>query len=103
MIIKDFNKAKVSLQPPYLLSMQKEVEKRSLNQEMVFKEMAILFPELTPVSIANHAYFVGSDSSKMVTVLLYQNKNELDSTSASKLNAWLKQKLQKEHVDLIRK
>ncbi|OYY09250.1 MAG: hypothetical protein B7Y66_09040, partial [Sphingobacteriia bacterium 35-36-14] len=87
----------------YLLSMQKEVDKRSLNQEMVFKEMAILFPELTPVSMANHEYFAGSDSSKMVTVLLFQNKNELDTTSAAKLHAWLKQKLQKEHVELIRK
>ncbi|MBT9484915.1 DUF389 domain-containing protein [Sediminibacterium sp.] len=87
----------------YLLSMQKELDKRALDQEYIFKEMAILFPELTPVSMANHEYFAGSDSSKMVTVLLYQNKNELDTTSATKLNAWLKQKLQKEHVELIRK
>lgn len=87
----------------YLLSLQKELDKRSLDQEYIFKEMAILFPELTPVSMANHEYFAGSDSSKMVTVLLYQNKNELDTTSAAKLHAWLKQKLQKEYVDLIRK
>lgn len=87
----------------YMLSVQKELEKRSLNQELVFKEMAILFPEIVPVSMGNHDYYLGTDSSKQVTVLLYQNKNILDTTNAAKLTAWLQQKLQKQHIELIRK
>jgi uncharacterized hydrophobic protein (TIGR00271 family) len=87
----------------YMLSVQKELEKRSLNQEMVFKEMAILFPEIVPVSMGNHDYYLGTDSSKQVTVLLYQNNSSLDTTNAAKLTAWLQQKLQKQHIELIRK
>jgi uncharacterized hydrophobic protein (TIGR00271 family) len=87
----------------YILSVQKELEKRTLNQEFVFKEMAILFPEIVPVSMGNHEYYLGTDSSKQVTVLLYQNKNGLDSANASKLQAWLQEKLQRQHVELIRK
>ncbi len=87
----------------YMLSVQKELDKRSLNQEGVFKEMAILFPEISPISMANHDYYLGTDSSKQVTVLLYQTKNGLDSLKASKLHAWLQQKLQKEQIELIRK
>lgn len=87
----------------YILSVQKELEKQSLNQEQVFKELAILFPEIVPVSMGNHEYYLGTDSSKQVTVLLYQHKNGLDSTNASKLQAWLQEKLQREHIELIRK
>jgi uncharacterized hydrophobic protein (TIGR00271 family) len=87
----------------YLLSLQKELQNRSQNQEMVFKEMTILFPEITPISIGNHEYYTGTDSSKQVAVFLYQNSKQLDSASTAKLQAWLKVKLQKEHVDLIRK
>ncbi|MFY8024808.1 MAG: DUF389 domain-containing protein [Sediminibacterium sp.] len=87
----------------YILSVQKELEKQSLNQEQVFKELVILFPEIVPVSMGNHEYYLGTDSSKQVTVLLYQHKNGLDSTNASKLQAWLQEKLQREHIELIRK
>lgn len=87
----------------YILSVQKELEKQSLNQEQVFKELAILFPDIVPVSMGNHEYYLGTDSSKQVTVLLYQHKNGLDSTNASKLQAWLQEKLQREHIELIRK
>ncbi|MDP3394001.1 DUF389 domain-containing protein [Sediminibacterium sp.] len=87
----------------YMLSVQKELEKRSLNQEMVFKEMAILFPEIVPVSMGNHDYYLGTDSSKQVTVLLYQNNSSLDTSNSAKLTAWLQQKLQKQHIELIRK
>ncbi len=87
----------------YMLSVQKELEKRSLNQEMVFKEMAILFPEILPISLGNHEYYLGTDSSRQVTVLLYQNRLNLDSANAAKLQGWLQQKLQKEYVDLVRK
>jgi len=85
----------------FLISVQKEMKKYSLDQATIFKEMDILFPEIKPVSIANHEYFAGSDSSKMVTVLLYQKESRIDSTSNNKLSAWLKQKLQKEHIALI--
>ena len=87
----------------YLLSVQKEIEKKSLNQEMIFKEIAILFPEIVPVSMGNHDYYLGTDSSKQVTVLLYQNKIGLDSAKTSKLHTWLQQKLQTTHIELIRK
>lgn len=87
----------------YILSVQKELEKQSLNQEQVFKELVILFPEIVPVSMGNHEYYLGTDSSKQVTVLLYQHKNGLDSTNASKLQAWLQEKLQRAHIELIRK
>lgn len=70
---------------------------------MVFKEMAILFPEILPISLGNHEYYLGTDSSRQVTVLLYQNRLNLDSANAAKLQGWLQQKLQKEYVDLIRK
>lgn len=87
----------------YILSVQKELEKQSLNQEQIFKELAILFPDIVPVSMGNHDYYLGTDSSKQVTVLLYQHTNGLDSTSASILQAWLAQKLQSAHIELIRK
>ena len=87
----------------YILSVQKELEKQSLNQEQVFKELAILFPDIVPVSMGNHEYYMGTDSSKQVTVLLYQHTNGLDSANASKLQAWLQQKLQRANIELIRK
>ena len=87
----------------YILSVQKDLEKQSLNQEQVFKELAILFPDIVPVSMGNHEYYMGTDSSKQVTVLLYQHTNGLDSANASKLQAWLQQKLQRANIELIRK
>jgi 23S rRNA (adenine2030-N6)-methyltransferase len=63
--------------------------------------MAILFPEILPISLGNHEYYLGTDSSRQVTVLLYQNRLNLDSANAAKLQGWLQQKLQKEYVDLV--
>lgn len=84
-----------------LMQIQKEANKEVNQQASVFKEMAILFPTISPISMANHQYFAGTDSTQQVLVLLIKQHGVVDSTETNQLKNWLKLKTQKDRIDII--
>lgn len=84
-----------------LMRLQKELDQRDHQQETIFKELAILFPAIVPISMADHQYYAGTDSSQKVLVVLIKQNVPVDSTVANQLKNWLKFKTQQNQVDII--
>jgi uncharacterized hydrophobic protein (TIGR00271 family) len=77
--------------------LQKKITDFQANNTKVSKEALILFPEIKPIAITQY-----TSKDKTIPVLLYKSKNELKLDSKKKLVIWLKQRLEKDSVEVYR-
>ncbi|MDR6846233.1 DUF389 domain-containing protein [Flavobacterium granuli] len=78
-------------------NLQKTISNYQANNTKVSNEVAILFPEIRPIAITQYA-----SKNKTIPVLLYKSKTELKLDSKRKLMSWLKQRLEKDSVEVYR-
>jgi uncharacterized hydrophobic protein (TIGR00271 family) len=78
-------------------NLQKKISYYQANNTRVSKEAVILFPEINPIAITQ---YVSNDQT--IPVLLYKSKAELKLDSKKKLIIWLKQRLEKDSVEVYR-
>lgn len=77
--------------------LQKKISNFQTNNLNVSREVAILFPEVKPIAVTQYA-----SKDKTIPVLLYKSKTELNLNSKIKLMRWLKQRLEKDSVEVYR-
>jgi uncharacterized hydrophobic protein (TIGR00271 family) len=80
-----------------ILNLQKKISDYQANNSKVSKEAEILFPEINPIAITQY-----TSKEKAIPVLLYKSKTELNLDSKRKLIIWLKQRLEKDSVEVYR-
>lgn len=78
-------------------ALQKKITDFQANSTKVSKEAEILFPEINPIAITQY-----TSKEKTIPVLLYKSKVELNLDSKRKLMVWLKQRLEKDSVEVYR-
>lgn len=78
-------------------SLQKKISNYQANNTKLSKEVVILFPEINPIAITQYA-----SKDKTIPVLLYKSNTELNLDSKRKLIIWLKQRLEKDSVEVYR-
>jgi uncharacterized hydrophobic protein (TIGR00271 family) len=78
-------------------NLQKKISYYQANNTRVSKEAVILFPEINPIAITQ---YVSNDQT--IPVLLYKSKVELKLDAKKKLIIWLKQRLEKDSVEVYR-
>jgi uncharacterized hydrophobic protein (TIGR00271 family) len=78
-------------------NLQKKISNYQANNKKVSNEVSILFPEIKPIAITQYA-----SKNKTIPVLLYKSKTELKLDSKKKLTRWLKQRLEKDSVEVYR-
>jgi uncharacterized membrane protein len=78
-------------------SLQKKISNYQANNTKVSREIVILFPEISPIAITQYA-----SKDKTIPVLLYKSKADLNLDSKRKLIIWLKQRLEKDSVEVYR-
>jgi uncharacterized hydrophobic protein (TIGR00271 family) len=77
--------------------LQKKISNFQSNNIRVSREVTILFPEVKPIAVTQYA-----SNNKTIPVLLYKSKTELNLNSKIKLILWLKQRLEKDSVEIYR-
>jgi len=77
--------------------LQKKISNFKANNTKVSQEVSILFPEIKPIAITQYA-----NKDKTIPVLLYKSEKEINSSSKNKLTIWLKQRLEKDSVEVYR-
>ena len=80
-----------------ITALQKKITDFEANNTKVSKEAVILFPEINPIAITQ---YVSNDQT--IPVLLYRSKTELKLDSKKRLMSWLKQRLEKDSVEVYR-
>jgi uncharacterized hydrophobic protein (TIGR00271 family) len=82
--------------------LKKRLVESHFNNSQILKESKILFPEINSVSIANHPFNEYTNESLIIPVVLYQSENSLKEETSTKLKLWLKQRLQKDTIIVLR-
>ena len=82
-------------------NLHNELNKYKLDNTETIKEITILFPELKNVSIGRHITNANTDSSKIITVFLYQTDRKTKYIDTEKLKKWLSQKLKTTDIETV--
>lgn len=83
-------------------NLQNELGEYKFDNSDIQKELKILFPELKNVSLGKHLLNQNTDSTKIITVVLYQIDNKKENVDTEKIKNWLNQKLKTTNVKLIK-
>ncbi len=75
--------------------LQKKIIDDQLNNTKISKEIKIIFPEIDPITVTQYA-----NKDKIIPVLLYKTNSNLTLQTKSKLVTWLKQRLEKDTVEV---
>ena len=95
-----FNKSTISQKDLTILNLKKQLAANQYNNKELLAEMKILFPNIENISISNHTFNENTDSLKIVPVLVYKSKSQLESAEKNKLMQWLKQRLDKKRLEI---
>lgn len=97
------NQDKILTEKDILINnLQKELEEYKIDNTETLKEIAILFPELKNVTMGKQIINQNTDSSKLITVILYQSDSSDNKTDTEKIKRWLNQKLQETEIKLVK-
>jgi uncharacterized hydrophobic protein (TIGR00271 family) len=77
--------------------LQKKILDYQDNNTKIGKEVKILFPEITPIAVSQY-----TSKEKTIPVLLYKSDANLSTETKSKLMIWLKQRLEKDTVEVYK-
>ncbi|MFC4816804.1 DUF389 domain-containing protein [Flavobacterium sp. GCM10023249] len=83
-------------------TLQNELSEYKIDNTETVKEIAILFPELKEVSIGKHITNQNTDSTKTMTVLLYQTDKTKQEIDVNKIDRWLQLKFNTTNVKIVR-
>lgn len=82
-------------------TLQNELSEYKIDNTETIKEISILFPELKDVSIGRHIINPNTDSTKTMTVLLYQTDDTNKEFDKNKIDQWLKQKFKTSEIKIV--
>ncbi|WP_129021915.1 DUF389 domain-containing protein [Edaphocola flava] len=101
-ILNEINKQEnqISQKDIAINELKNELDKYKLNDPALTRELNILFPEITDISIGNIEQHPNTDSVTIQGVMLYKTDKPIDEV---KLNNWLKERLKAANFLLIRK
>jgi uncharacterized hydrophobic protein (TIGR00271 family) len=81
--------------------LQDSLNEYTTDSEETLKEIAILFPELKKVSFGKHPININTDSSKLMTVVLYQVDKKI-KPDTEKIEKWLGEKFHTADIVLVK-
>jgi uncharacterized hydrophobic protein (TIGR00271 family) len=101
-ILNEINKQEnqISQKDIAINELKNELDKYKLNDPALTRELNILFPEITDISIGNIEQHPNTDSVTIQGVMLYKTDKPIDEV---KLNNWLKERLKAANFLHIRK
>ncbi|HEY8397577.1 MAG TPA: DUF389 domain-containing protein [Flavihumibacter sp.] len=102
-ILKEINKqtAALSEKDVTINKLRTELDKFSVQDPGVVRELNVLFPDLKNVVLGKVALNAGTDSSKVQWLLLYQMDSRAKQTDMPKLKTWLSERLKDKNIMIL--
>lgn len=102
-ILNEINKQNtaVSEKDVTINNLRQELEKYTVNEPGVVKELNVLFPELKDVSLGKIERYAGTDSTKVEWLVLYHLEKEAKETDRTKIINWLNERLKVQNILLL--
>lgn len=93
-------KAKENEKDLMIMTLQNKIKANSFNNQKLREEVAILFPEITNISVANHIFNENTDSTTTRTVAIYRSAQRISPNKETILEQWLAKRINKKTVEL---
>lgn len=102
-ILNEINKQNtaVSEKDVTINNLRQELEKYTVNEPGVVKELNVLFPELKDVSLGKIERYAGTDSTKVEWLVLYHLEKGAKQTDKAKIKSWLNERLKVQNILLL--
>lgn len=102
-ILNEINKQNtaVSEKDVTINKLRQELEKYTVNEPGVVKELNVLFPELKDVSLGKIERYAGTDSTKVEWLVLYHLEKGAKETDKTKIKNWLNERLKVQNILLL--
>ena len=81
-------------------NLRNQLSQYNFNANQINNEAKILFPAVTSLKIGNYTIENETGKSKVIPVILFQSKKNLDESTQIKMKLWLKQRLAKDSVEV---
>lgn len=95
------NKDVVDKKDIIINTLRQQLAEYQFNNEQITKESKVLFPFISSLTIGNYSY-KSTETTKIIPIVLYQSKKELDHEMTNKLKSWLKIRLDKDSVEVYK-
>lgn len=86
----------------YITQLESQIKNNSFDDIQLLEEVKAIFSSIRSLSIANHAYISASDSSKIITVVIYASSKPLSNEDSKKMNNWLKKRLNVPSIEIYK-
>lgn len=96
------NKSYIDQKDIKIAELEKRIKEHEFDNNNIRSEARILFPEIQNLSIADHTFNEQTDSAFTVALVMYGSKNPLPKASEKRLALWLRQKLQRDRLEMYR-
>jgi uncharacterized hydrophobic protein (TIGR00271 family) len=96
------NKSKMDQKDLLINDMRNQLSKFQTDYTPIINESKILFPEISNLKITNYSYKEEPNKMKLIPVILYRSDKKLTPELHEKLKSWLKQRLEKDSVEIYR-
>lgn len=102
-ILKEINKqnASVSEKDITINNLRKELEKYTVSEPGLIKELNVLFPELKDISLGKIERYAGTDSTRIEWLVLYRLEERTKETDKTKIKTWLNERLKVQNIILL--
>lgn len=102
-ILNEINKQNVSVSEKDVTinNLRQELEKYTVNEPGVVKELNILFPELKDVSLGKIKRSVGTDSTKIELLVIYHLNKGVKEPDKTKIKNWLNERFKVPNILLV--
>ena len=86
-----------------IVQLEKQLSKYNYDNKKLLKETAIIFPEITSLSVSYSEMRTIKDSTIVITSVIYDSKEALKSKDKDKFRNWLNQRLSVKNVEIYKK
>ena len=98
-----FNNKSTSEKDLIIAKLQNQMMSLKFDNNAILNETKIHFPAIENIAVANHIFNENKENEKVITVVLYESKTEINADEKEKLSAWLKNKFKTEVVEIYKR
>ena len=98
-----FNNKSTSEKDLIIAKLQNQMMSLKFDNNAILNETKIFFPDIENIAVANHIFNENKENEKVITVVLYESKTEINADEKEKLSAWLKNKFKTEVVEIYKR
>ena len=94
------NQSVVDKKDVIINNLQNQLSQYQFNTPQISNDVKILFPSVTSLKIGNYTIDNDAKKSKVIPVILYQSKKNMDLQAKEKMKSWLKERLAKDSIEV---